>query len=62
MNILTMPLWEAIIVLAKVTFLIFWGGVMAGYVVRIILNSIFKEIAEYRYLDSWKNLEKREVK
>ena len=44
MNLLTLPLLEAFILLVKMTIIFCWGIVMLGFAIRIILGSIMDEI------------------
>jgi len=44
-DLLTLPLGEAIILLAKMTVIIFWMIIMLGFAIRIILSSIMDGIA-----------------
>ncbi len=44
MHILTLPLGEAVILLAKMTVIICWGVIMLGFAIRVILSSIMDGI------------------
>ncbi len=46
MNLLTLPLGEALILLAKITVIIFWGVIMIGFAIRAILGSIMAELLD----------------
>ena len=46
MNLLTLPLQEAVVLLAKLTFIIVWGVIMFGFTIRVILGSIMSELLD----------------
>jgi hypothetical protein len=47
MNILTLPLLEAFVLLAKMTVIIVWMTIMLGFTVRVILGSILGELLDF---------------
>jgi len=44
MNLLSLPLLEAFVLLAKMTVIFCWGVVMLGFAIRVILKSVMDEI------------------
>jgi hypothetical protein len=44
MNLLSLPLLEAFILLVKMTVIFCWGVIMIGIAIRVILGSIMDEI------------------
>lgn len=44
MNLLTLPPFEALVVIGKMTFIFAWGVVLLGFAIRIILRSIMDEL------------------
>ena len=48
MNLLTVPLLEALILIAKMTVIICWGVIMIGFAIRVLLGCIIDEISEYK--------------
>lgn len=51
MNLLTLPLLEAFILLVKLTVIFCWGVIMIGMAIRIILGSIMDELLDPREED-----------
>ncbi len=46
MDLLTLPLQEAIVLIAKITVIFCWGVVMLGFAIRVILSSIMAELLD----------------
>lgn len=44
MDLLTLPLYEALVVIAKVTFIFCWAIMLLTIAIRIILRSIMDEL------------------
>ena len=44
MNLLSLPLLEAFILMVKMTIIFCWGVIMIGFAIRVILGSIMDEI------------------
>jgi hypothetical protein len=57
MNLLTLPLLEAFVLLAKMTVIIVWGVIMLGFATRVIVGSIMGELYDFYE----KNSQKRET-
>jgi hypothetical protein len=57
MNILSLPLLEAFVLLAKMTVIIVWMTIMLGFIVRVILGSILSELLDFYE----KNSQKRKI-
>lgn len=51
MDLLSLPLLEAAALIAKMTVIFFWGIVMLGFAIRIILRSIMDELLDSRKED-----------
>jgi len=47
MNLLSLPLLEAFVLLAKMTVIFCWGVVMLGFAIRVIVKSIMDEIYDH---------------
>jgi hypothetical protein len=54
MNILSLPLLEAFVLLAKMTVIIVWMTIMLGFIVRVILGSIMGEFLDFYEKNSQK--------
>jgi ABC-type polysaccharide transport system permease subunit len=54
MNILSLPLLEAFVLLAKMTVIIVWMTIMLGFIVRVILGSILSELLDFYEKNSQK--------
>jgi hypothetical protein len=54
MNLLTLPLLEAFVLLAKMTVIIVWMTIMLGFIVRVILGSIMGEFLDFYEKNSQK--------
>jgi hypothetical protein len=48
MNLLTLPLLEAFILLVKMTVIFCWGVILVGIAVRVILGSIMDVLLDPR--------------
>jgi hypothetical protein len=48
MNLLTLPLLEAFILLVKMTVIFCWGVIMIGMAIRVIFGSIMDELHDPR--------------
>jgi len=46
MDLLTLPLLEAFILLVKMTVIFCWGVIMIGMAVRVIVGSIMEELLD----------------
>jgi hypothetical protein len=46
MNLLTLPLLEAFILLVKLTVIFCWGVIMLGIAVRVILGALMAELLD----------------
>jgi len=44
MNLLFLPLGEAVVLIAKMTVIFCWGVIMIGFAIRVILGSILDVI------------------
>lgn len=48
MNLLTLPPYEALVLIAKMTLIFCWGVILLGFAVRVILRSIMDELFKHK--------------